>query len=172
MAPIGQTLTNNVGPLPVWGWAGIGTAGLAGYLYYRNKKNAAASAQSQSGISSNLGSVPLSNLTTNAEPMPVEVGPTFVNVNTPTGQPGSAPAPVNQGWYITQAEANFLAHTTPAQRKTIATQPSSKWGSIPGIQPYMGWLAHLTPSQRQYLANTPSQYWPVAPAGAPQPPEN
>lgn len=86
--PLAETLTTDIGPLPTWAWAGIGTAGLAGYLIYRNKKQAAATtaAQNSSGLSSDLGTVPISNLTTAAEPMPFEAGDTFVNVSQQQGQ--------------------------------------------------------------------------------------
>ena len=41
---IGDTLRQRAGPLPVWGWAALGTAGVAGYLIYRRKQQAAAAA--------------------------------------------------------------------------------------------------------------------------------
>ncbi len=87
MPCLGDTLTQKEGPLPVRAWAALGTAGLAGFMVYRSKKNAAnaAAAQSQQGMgtSSNLGTVPLSNLTTAAQPMPLQMGDTFVNVTNP-----------------------------------------------------------------------------------------
>jgi len=88
--PMAETLKQRAGPLPVWGWAALGTAGLAGYLIYRQKKQAAAAAAtaSQSTLdSSNLGTVPVSNLTTVGQPMPIQMGDTFVDV---TGGVGGA----------------------------------------------------------------------------------
>lgn len=84
---IGETLTTRWGPLPVWAWVGGGTAVLGGVLYYRNKKNQAAQQQqaSQQGLNTNLGTVPVSNLTTQAQPMPIQLGDTFVNYPPPPG---------------------------------------------------------------------------------------
>lgn len=102
MAELGQTLTNKVGPLPTWAWAGLGTAGLAGYMVWRKKQsvNAQQAAAAANSDSSNLGNVPISNLVTAAEPMPVSSGPTFVSVtnNVPNTNPaanGTAPAPTS-----------------------------------------------------------------------------
>lgn len=79
--PIAETLTQKAGPLPVWAWAGLGTIGLTAYMIHRKKSqmNAQAAAQAQTG-SSNLGTVPISNLVTSAQPMPTELGPVFVDV--------------------------------------------------------------------------------------------
>jgi nucleoid-associated protein YgaU len=87
MPGLGDTLTEKKGPLPVWAWAALGTAGLAGFMVWRSKRNAAiadqASAQQGVATSSNLGTVPISNLTTAAQPMPLQMGDTFVNVTNP-----------------------------------------------------------------------------------------
>lgn len=81
---MGDTLRRRFGPLPIWAWALILVAILAMYLSYRKKQAAAASAQAQSqGLSSNLGTVPVSNLTTVAQPMPVQMGDTFVSTTVP-----------------------------------------------------------------------------------------
>jgi len=92
---MGETLKRRVGFLPIWAWALLFVAILAAYLTYSNKKkaaaaSAAAAAQSQ-GLSTNLGTVPISNLSTAAQPMPIQMGDTFVNVapsTTPTPVPG------------------------------------------------------------------------------------
>jgi hypothetical protein len=96
---IGETLTTRLGPLPVWVWTGVGVAGL-GYYLYRRRASQAATAQAAStqgvGSSSNLGTVPISNLTTAAQPMPIQMGDTFVNVSDPTSQQTSVTgSPVN-----------------------------------------------------------------------------
>lgn len=79
MPGIGETLTHKVGPLPVWVWTGVGVAGLALYLSKKKKASTASQAQA-SGGSSNLGAVPISNLTTQAQPMPFQMGDVFVTV--------------------------------------------------------------------------------------------
>lgn len=97
MPGMSETLKNKVGPLPTWAWAGLATAGLGGYLLVRKKQSVAAAnaAAAANANSSNLGTVPISNLSTAAEPMPISVGPTFVNVNpTPTNtNPGANGTP-------------------------------------------------------------------------------
>lgn len=82
---MGQTLTKKAGPLPVWAWLGIGTIGVGGFLYIRQRQQAAtAASQDTQGLgSSNLGNVPISDLTTQAQPMPIQMGDTFVDVTTP-----------------------------------------------------------------------------------------
>jgi len=95
MPAIGQTLTQEAGPLPVWAWLGLGTVGLAAYLYVRKQKKAAAAAQQAAAQSQGLSStttVPISNLSTQAQPMPIQMGDTFVSLN---GVGGNQPAPTN-----------------------------------------------------------------------------
>jgi hypothetical protein len=77
-----DTLTKDAGPLPIWAWASIFTLLVLGFLLYEKKKNmtAAANAASNQATSSNLGTTPVSNLTVSAEPMPIQMGDTFVNV--------------------------------------------------------------------------------------------
>lgn len=95
---MGETLTRRVGFLPVWAWAALGTLILIVYLTYRRKQqmNAQAlAAQNQaSGLSSNT-QVPISNLTTQAQPMPIQMGDMFVNVpgggSTNSQTPGCTP---------------------------------------------------------------------------------
>ena len=89
-----ETLTQKAGPLPVWAWAGLGTGGMAWYLSSRKKKAAAtAAAQQQPSNSSNLGTVPVSNLTPTAQPMPIQMGDTFVNTTVSDTEPGPTGAP-------------------------------------------------------------------------------
>ena len=77
-----EALTRKYGPLPGWAW-GLIVAGVA-YWYLQRRKAAALAAsqaaQQSQGLSSNLGTVPVSNLTTEAQPMPIQLGDTFVNV--------------------------------------------------------------------------------------------
>lgn len=107
MPSIADTLTRRLGPAPVWVWAGVGIAALVGYEVYRkrqqsnNQNNTTTSADS-----SNLGTTPVSNLTTQAQPMPIQMGDTFVSTtvnnqpddgSTPPsapGQPATPPPPV------------------------------------------------------------------------------
>jgi hypothetical protein len=84
---MGETLRKRFGPLPVWAWALAFVVVVAIYLIYRknqaNAAAAAAAAQQGSSASSNLGTVPVSNLTTEAQPMPIQMGDTFVNTTVP-----------------------------------------------------------------------------------------
>jgi nucleoid-associated protein YgaU len=90
MPGVGETLQTSAGPLPVWAWAGLGTAGIAGYLIYRKKQNLAQQAAAGTD-SSNLGNVPISNLVVGAEPMPVQGGDTFIDVNNPPDNDNPSP---------------------------------------------------------------------------------
>jgi hypothetical protein len=84
---MGETLTRRVGFLPIWAWALAFVIVLGVYLSYRKNKAAAAAAaanqQTTSNLSSNLGTVPVSNLTTAAQPMPIQLGDTFVSTTIP-----------------------------------------------------------------------------------------
>lgn len=127
MAGMGETLTTRMGPLPVWVWAGIGTAGLGYYLYRRNKASAATNAQAASqgldgtGTSSNLGTVPVSNLTTAAQPMPIQMGDTFVDVQ-----------PVTQTQTQTQTEpATPTTPAAPPPKPAPVTAPKPPAAKLP-----------------------------------------
>lgn len=82
-----QALTRKYGPLPGWAWGLIVIVAAYAYMRYSNNKKAAAQAAAQAqsqGTSSDLGTVPVSNMTTAAQPMPIQLGDTFIN----TGQGG------------------------------------------------------------------------------------
>lgn len=153
MPSIADTLTHKVGPAPVWLWVTGGVALLVGYEVYRkrqqqnNQDNTTTSA-----LSSNTGQ-PISNLTTEAQPMPIQMGDTFVQttVNNPpansgTGGPGSTmqPAPTKSfnlggGWTMVRAgtfgAVDFLKNgkfvtgawipTTPGQKVAVKGTPFS-----------------------------------------------
>jgi 5'-nucleotidase len=131
MPGIGQTLTSKAGPLPVWAWTGLGTAGVAIYLTHRqNQKNAAAAAaQNTQGLdSSNLGTVPVSDLTQSAAPMPIQMGDTFVNTTAPsvtvnnneTPEPTAAPpTPVTN-------HPKIPATPPPKKAPVAAPKPAAK----------------------------------------------
>lgn len=152
--PMAETLTKKIGPLPVWGWFGLGTAGLAGFLYYRNKKAqeaAAAAAAQDTGDSSNLGTVPVSNLTTSASPMPIQMGDTFVDV-TDTDQPPKAPPPKPPPPKKPKPPAGKLP--TPPKPvppkpppKTVTVCPWPQWcGSLSGIAKHEWGNGNLWPA--------------------------
>jgi hypothetical protein len=142
MAELGQTLTNKVGGLPTWAWAGIGTAGLGGYLIYRKKQSVSAQQAASAGnaTSTNLGTVPISNLTTQAEPMPVSVGPTFVNVALPGQSTPATSTPASgygsNNWQnLNSYEANILAHTP------VAGYTGNTWSQLSQTQ-HINLFAH------------------------------
>lgn len=116
--PIQDELTQDAGPLPVWAWAGLGTIGLAAYLAHRKKKqmNAASAQQNnQASVQSNLGSVPISNLSVGASPMPFQMGDTFVNVPAPT---------INQSQSTSPTTVNVAAPTTTPTPPSPAPPPT------------------------------------------------
>ena len=141
---IGETLRTKAGPLPIWAWAAIGTAGLAGVMYYRQKKASAQAAQAAPTDQSNLGTVPISNLTTSAQPMPIQMGDTFVNTTVndadnpakgppgPPGKPGPPGAPGPPGEHL-PPPAPPPKPPPPAPR-TVTVCPWPAWcGSLWGI---------------------------------------
>ena len=155
-----DTLKQKAGPLPIWGWAAVGTLGLAGVLYYRNKKaqEAAAAADQQGLDSSNLGTVPVSNLTTSAQPMPIQMGDTFVDVNVPTGAPGppgntglpgkpGPPGPPGKAPTLPPAPA-----PPPPKQQTVTVCAWPQWcGSLSGIAKHVWGNGALWPAI--YTAN-------------------
>lgn len=78
-----------MGPLPVWGWAGIVLAVVIGYMYYKNKNSAA----STTGSSAAAG-------TTSASQIPEFVNQTYTTVTPPveptSPTPTPTPSPGNQ----------------------------------------------------------------------------
>lgn len=123
MPGVSQTLTEDAGPLPVWAWAGIGTAVVAGVLIYKKKQsmNAQAAAATNQADSSNLGTTPVSNLTVAAEPMPIQMGDTFVNTSTPTN--------------VTQTNNPVQTNNPPAGTlSTPTTGPTTPTPTTPSAQ--------------------------------------
>ena len=90
MVGIGSELKMKAGPLPVWAWAGLGTAGVAGLLIVKKKKSMD---QAMSAGSDTSGTVPggPSNLIPQAQPMPYTMGgDTFVNTTINNLPPGGS----------------------------------------------------------------------------------
>jgi nucleoid-associated protein YgaU len=156
---IGETLKQKAGPLPVWAWAVIGTGGVAFYLYRKNKAAAAAAQQDTSGTDqSNLGNVPISNLSTGAAPMPIQMGDTFVNVSQPPdtdnpspGPPGAPgkPGPIGPpGPPAPKMPAPPPKPTPPAPKTTKVTVcPWPAWcGSLSGIAQHEWGNGNLWPT--------------------------
>jgi nucleoid-associated protein YgaU len=161
MPNFGETLSQKAGPLPVWAWAGLGTAGLAGYLYMRQKKQAAAAAatnQNPLADSSNLGTVPISDLTQSASPMPIQMGDTFVDVtnppdttsvtvnNTPSGTPTPAPPPKP-----TPAPPKPPAKPLPPAAKPPAPKPVAP--KTVTVCAYPGWCGSLWGIAQHFYGN-------------------
>lgn len=125
MPGLGDTLMQKEGPLPVWAWAGLGTAGLGYYLYNKKKSAAATAATSQQGMaantgtSSNLGTVPISNLTTAAQPMPLQMGDTFVNVPEPD-------VTVNAPTTVSGSTTNTTVNNPPPKTPVAPPKPPAK----------------------------------------------
>lgn len=122
--PMAQTLTQKAGPLPIWAWAGLGTVALTGYMIYRKKQqmNAAAAAQAQTG-SSNLGTVPISNLSTAAQPMPTSNGPVFVDINTNTDSDNPTPIHTPPRPWPAQGPTGGPPTPTPVKPKPVPVKP-------------------------------------------------
>jgi hypothetical protein len=139
---MGETLKRRLGPLPVWAWFIIFVGLVAAYLIYRSKKAAATQTAAQGqNLSSNLGTVPVSNLTTAAQPMPIQLGDTFVNTTVPQSPPdGAWPIPGTRppAWKIQPAPAPAPSPAATSVYSGEVEQGSGWWmqGSyapIPGI---------------------------------------
>lgn len=162
---IGATLKEKAGPFPIWTWAVIGTAGLAGILYYRQKQKAAASAADTSaGDQSNLGTVPISNLTTSAQPMPIQMGDTFVDVNQTQNPPPKNPVqtPTPAAGSLKLGDTTLTRISSPSMSKTLIERgydiytvgktqyynPAEKLSGRPGV----GYTRVSSPAQSKQLA--------------------
>jgi hypothetical protein len=144
-----EALTRKYGPLPGWAW-GLIVAGVAYWYLVRRKKQqaaaAAAAAQAQ-GLSSNLGTVPVSNLTTSAEPMPIQMGDTFVNVPQSISQTVTPTTPIT----INEPPAQPLQPApVPTVSPVVQTVPVQ---TLPGYGAGLGDLLNLNPGLLS--ANTP-----------------
>jgi nucleoid-associated protein YgaU len=155
-----DTLKQKVGPLPLWTWAVIGTGAVSFYLYRKNKANAAAQQQAPSTDQSNLGNVPISNLSTSAQPMPIQMGDTFVNVSQPPDADNPGPAPGQPPGVktptpvkappppVTKAPPPSPKPTPPAPKTTTVTVcPYPAWcGSLYGIAQHEWGNGNLWPT--------------------------
>lgn len=148
---MGETLKRKYGPLPVWAWALILIGVVAWYLSNRKKAAAAAAAAQQqqaNNLSSNLGTVPVSNLTTEAQPMPIQLGDTFVS--TPVSV---TPKTVNR---IINQPPSYSLQTAPPPTPSPAVNVGSTVGSPQTMPGYGAGLGDLLAANPGLLsANTP-----------------
>jgi hypothetical protein len=120
---MGNTLRQRMGPLPVWAWAGIGFMILVFYLYKKNQKAQAAAQQQANNNSSNLGNANnTSNLTTQAQPMPIQMGDVFVNGQAQSTTPACTPG------------VALCTSTTPTNTLAPATVPAGPTVTTPQTQ--------------------------------------
>lgn len=148
---MGETLKRRIGFLPVWAWLLMFVLILGLYLSSRKKKAAAAAAaaqqQAQGNLSSNLGTVPVSNLTTAAEPMPIQMGDTFVNTSVPQSINVSPSTTVNN-----QPPAYSMQPAPPPAPPpapvVAAKQPG--YGLVNTVQGLMVWLGVNNPGANIY----------------------
>jgi hypothetical protein len=90
MVGIGAELKTKAGPLPVWAWAGLGTATLAGILLVKKKQSMDQAMSATPDSSSSVVGGP-SNLIPQAMPMPyTQGGDTFVNTTVNNLPPGGS----------------------------------------------------------------------------------
>jgi hypothetical protein len=149
---MGETLRRRFGPLPVWAWGLILVAVIVVYLKYRQNKAAQAAAQQQAAnnMSTNLGTVPVSNLTTEAQPMPIQMGDTFVS--TPVTTNVSPTTPVN---ITNNPPPSYTMQGSPPPAPSPAVNVGSNVGAsrLPGYGANLGALLGLNPGL--LAANTP-----------------
>lgn len=120
---IGDTLRERFGPLPVWAWTGILIIVVALYLSYRKRQQSHAE-ESQAATPNtpavSTTNVPVSNLTTAAQPVPIQMGDTFVNAPGPAATVSSSTGIPN-----TTVISNPQANTPAASSLTPAAKPST-----------------------------------------------
>ena len=140
---MGETLRRRYGPLPVWAWALIFVVLLGAFLSYRKRQQtaaAAAVAASQGTAASNLGTVPVSNLTTAAQPMPVQLGDTFVSVpqNISTNTTTNVPITNNPPPSSSLQTAPPPAAPPPPQVPAPATPGYGLVNTVKGLMIWLG----------------------------------
>lgn len=138
---MGETLRRRVGFLPVWAWALILVAVLALYLSYRKKQAAAAAAaQQNTSLSSNLGTVPVSNLTTAAQPMPIQMGDTFVSTTVPNTVNVSPSTTINNPQPPSAAMPPAPPPAPSPATNVVPAAPNYGYGLVNTVQGLMAWL--------------------------------
>lgn len=144
--------------MPVWAWGLVLVVLLAAYLSYRKKQAAAAqnAANQQNNLASNLGTVPVSNLTTAAQPMPIQLGDTFVNtsVSPETTVNNMTPNPVR--WWPWKRKPSWSLQTAPPPAPSPAVAPIAQAPppqTLPGYGAGLGQLLQNNPGLLS--ANTP-----------------
>lgn len=147
---MGETLKRRVGFLPVWAWALLLVVVLALYLSYRKKQAAAAAAasaqQNNSNLSSNLGTVPVSNLTTAAQPMPIQMGDTFVDTTVPNT------VNVSPTTNITNPPPATTTQPAPPPKPSpvVGSTAGKAYGIVNTAQGLMYWLGVNTTGSKVY----------------------
>lgn len=143
--PIGEMLTRKLGPLPTWGWMGIGTVGVGGlYLYEKHKGGGTAATAAATPTSTSASNVP-DYVFQNYNEIPAAAAPPTTTTTPPVTQPapGSTPTvttpptigpgntPANPGSHIytsngkmTLAQVAKAHNTTPAA--IVATTHKNK----------------------------------------------
>lgn len=133
----GFNLKKKVGPLPVWAWGLIGTAGIwLGYRYYRNAKAAKSSAATSTAVPASSSPLPYNGLGAGIGGGYGGGGGSPWTV-TPPPEPAATPAPVS----TLPSQITPVAPTLSAPAPMVIPQAPS------GIQPsYLAGLG-LTPDQ-------------------------
>lgn len=137
---MGETLKQRIMFLPVWAWALLLVLVLGLYLRYRKNKAAMAAQQNQqaNNLSSNLGTVPVSNLTTAAQPMPIQMGDTFVNTSV---SPSNSTTVNNQ---LPSQPPSYTLQTPPVPAPSPAVAAPAPQ-TLPGYGANLGDLLRLNP---------------------------
>ena len=146
---MGETLKRRVGFLPVWAWALVFVVVLAIYLSYRNKKAAAAASASanQNSLSSNLGTVPVSNLTTAAQPMPIQMGDTFVSTTVPVNPTTTTTTTINNP---NPPATTVQPAPPPSPAPVVTSTAGTAYGLVNTVQGLMYWLGVNKPGSPVY----------------------
>lgn len=174
---MGETLKRRIGFMPVWAWGLVFVVLLGAYLSYRKNKAAAAqNAQTSNNLSSNLGTVPVSNLTTAAMPMPIQMGDVFVNtsVSPPTTANNRVPTPnpILRWWPLRRRTPSWKIQTPPLPAPSpvvapIALNTPSPTPPTPTAAPAPQTMPGYGAGLGQLLANNPTLLSANTPGGVP-----
>lgn len=139
----GNVFTHKLGPLPMWQWAGMATAGLLGWALYKNHKSGGKTGSTTSTTATTAGgssSPYASSALTSASQVPQFINQTYTTVLPPMAPPPpvAAASTVTTGATTTTAAAvqQYPPPTGLAVSKVTANGVTLTWNATPSGTTY------------------------------------